>query len=105
MKLVTFLFITYFLIVLAVAVNDAILFYRHLKPYFKYTLPVLEILRNELEIWQKLNTSQSEDEQLTLIDDLKNIQYSHLSKKSLNLLQINNNQQRCVRSITILKCM
>lgn len=40
--------------VIAVAVASSVLFYRNMKPYYKYTLPSLPIDAKEEEIWRKV---------------------------------------------------
>lgn len=63
------------------------LFYRNMKPYFKYTVPSLLIEPLEVEIWKKL-TVERQSNYPKLIDDLKamNItQMSMLSQKLINL--------------------
>lgn len=42
------------LLVIAVSVGASILFYRNLKPYFKYTLPSLDVHPAEKEVWTKV---------------------------------------------------
>lgn len=41
--------------VVAVSVGSSVLFYRNMKPYFKYTLPSLPIDPLEDEIWRKVS--------------------------------------------------
>lgn len=41
--------------VVAVSVGPSVLFYRNMKPYFKYTLPSLPIDPVEDEIWRKVS--------------------------------------------------
>lgn len=40
--------------VIAVAIGPSILFYRNMKPYYKYTVPSLPINPIEKEVWQKV---------------------------------------------------
>uniref|UniRef100_A0A1A9WPW6 Uncharacterized protein n=1 Tax=Glossina brevipalpis TaxID=37001 RepID=A0A1A9WPW6_9MUSC len=73
--------------ILAVAIAESILFYRHMKPYFKYTLPELEILDEEREIWRKLNIVRQKDQD-SLVEALKVYERPKLCRKSQRLLQL-----------------
>uniref|UniRef100_A0A1A9ZFV4 Uncharacterized protein n=1 Tax=Glossina pallidipes TaxID=7398 RepID=A0A1A9ZFV4_GLOPL len=73
--------------ILAVAIAESILFYRHMKPYFKYTLPELEILDAEREIWRKLNIVRQEDQE-SFVEALKAYERPKLCRKSQRLLQL-----------------
>ncbi|XP_073843489.1 Bardet-Biedl syndrome 1 [Musca autumnalis] len=73
--------------IVAVAIAESVLFYRHMKPYFKYTLPELDVLDDEREIWRKLNLV-GVDEQEALIDKLKNLERPKLTRKSQHLLNL-----------------
>lgn len=77
------------------AINESILFYRHMKPYFKYTLPELEVLEEEKEIWRKLNIVRSEDQE-ALIESLKALERPKLTRKSQHLLNLLTQQDRDV---------
>lgn len=72
---------------MAVAINESVLFYRHMKPYFKYTLPELEVLEEEKEIWRKLNIVRAEDQE-AIIEGLKNLERPKLTRKSQHLLNL-----------------
>lgn len=43
--------------VIAVAVASSVLFYRNMKPYYKYTLPSLPIDPTEEDIWRKVSVT------------------------------------------------
>ncbi|KAI9581551.1 hypothetical protein GQX74_012876 [Glossina fuscipes] len=73
--------------VLAVAIAESILFYRHMKPYFKYTLPELEILDAEREIWRRLSIVRQEDQE-NFVEALKAYERPKLCRKSQRLLQL-----------------
>lgn len=75
------------LLVVAVAIAESVLFYRHMKPYFKYTLPELDVLDEEREIWRKLNLVGVE-EQEALIEGLKALERPKLTRKSQHLLNL-----------------
>ncbi|KAH8270290.1 hypothetical protein KR018_006571 [Drosophila ironensis] len=78
--------------VIAVAIAESVLFYRHLKPYFKYTIPALDSEDLELEVWRKLTVMKSEAHR-ALIDSLKDIDHAKLSRKSQRLLQMEPEQR------------
>ncbi|XP_022216762.2 Bardet-Biedl syndrome 1 protein homolog [Drosophila obscura] len=73
--------------VIAVAIAESVLFYRHLKPYFKYTIPALDSDDLELEVWRKLPVVQA-DTHNALLESLKGIDHAKLSRKSQRLLQL-----------------
>uniref|UniRef100_A0A1I8PUL4 Uncharacterized protein n=1 Tax=Stomoxys calcitrans TaxID=35570 RepID=A0A1I8PUL4_STOCA len=73
--------------IVAVAIAESVLFYRHMKPYFKYTLPELEVLDEEREIWRQLNLVGIEEQQ-PLIDRLNVIERPKLTRKSQHLLNL-----------------
>lgn len=72
---------------IAVAIAESVLFYRHLKPYFKYTVPALDADELELELWRKLPVMKPEthDELLHLLND---VDHALLSRKTQRLLQL-----------------
>ncbi|KAH8398752.1 hypothetical protein KR222_002710 [Zaprionus bogoriensis] len=73
--------------VIAVAIAESVLFYRHLKPYFKYTVPALDADELELELWRKLPVMKPEthDGLLQLLND---VDHALLSRKTQRLLQL-----------------
>ncbi|KAI8126246.1 hypothetical protein FF38_13487 [Lucilia cuprina] len=73
--------------ILAVAISESVLFFRHMKPYFKYTLPELEVLEEEKEIWRKLNIVRTDDHE-ALIEELKGMERPKLTRKSQHLLNL-----------------
>jgi len=75
-----------------VAIAESVLFYRHLKPYFKYTIPALESEDLELEVWRKLPVMKSSSHP-ALLDSLRNIDHSKLSRKSQRLLQMSEEER------------
>jgi len=70
-----------------VAIAESVLFYRHLKPYFKYTIPAQDSEDLELEVWRKLPVVKPSAHP-ALLDSLKTIDHSKLSRKSQRLLQM-----------------
>ncbi|ALC44105.1 BBS1 [Drosophila busckii] len=78
--------------VIAVAIAESVLFYRHLKPYFKYTIPVLEADDLEAELWRKLPVMKREthDDLLLL---LKDVDHAKLSRKTQRLLQLSGEER------------
>ncbi|XP_017071190.1 Bardet-Biedl syndrome 1 protein homolog [Drosophila eugracilis] len=73
--------------VIAVAIAESVLFYRHLKPYFKYTIPAQDSEDLELEVWRKLPVMKP-NAHPALLESLRNIDHSKLSRKSQRLLQM-----------------
>ncbi|KAH8297731.1 hypothetical protein KR054_007563 [Drosophila jambulina] len=73
--------------VIAVAIAESVLFYRHLKPYFKYTIPAQDSEELELEVWRKLPVMK-QDTHPALLESLRNIDHAKLSRKSQRLLQM-----------------
>ncbi|XP_062128230.1 Bardet-Biedl syndrome 1 protein homolog [Drosophila sulfurigaster albostrigata] len=78
--------------VIAVAIAESVLFYRHMKPYFKYTVPALDAEELELEVWRKLPVMKTEthDELLQL---LKEVDHAKLSRKTQRLLQLSGEER------------
>lgn len=77
--------------VIAVSVGPTILFYRNMKPYFKYTVPSLMIEPLEIEIWKKLTT----DRQVNLekhVNELKQLNIAHLSTLSMQILRLSEDE-------------
>ncbi|KAL7021319.1 hypothetical protein ACKWTF_011841 [Chironomus riparius] len=76
--------------IIAVSVGPSILFYRNMKPYFKYTMPSLMIEPLEEEIWKKLSVERQANYE-KLINDLKSTmnisQMSTLSQKLISLCE------------------
>lgn len=67
------------------SVGPSILFYRNLKPYFKYTVPSLEIEALEKDVWSKLPS------------DLPVNYHKHIDVlKSMNLSQLSSLSQRII---------
>ncbi|XP_068148701.1 Bardet-Biedl syndrome 1 protein homolog [Drosophila tropicalis] len=73
--------------VIAVAIAESVLFYRHLKPYFKYSIPQLEPEELEAEVWRKLPVMKSETHD-ALLASLKDLDHAKLSRKTQRLLQL-----------------
>jgi Bardet-Biedl syndrome 1 protein len=70
-----------------VSVGPSILFYRNMKPYFKYTVPSLLIETFEQEIWKKLPSDRPVN-YAKHIEDLKSMNLSQLSSLSQRLLNL-----------------
>ena len=80
------IFFFYFQVV-AVSVGPSILFYRNMKPYFKYTVPSLMIEPLETEIWQKLPSDMPMNYG-KLINNLKTMNISQMSSLSQKLISL-----------------
>lgn len=83
---------TYFT-VLVVAVGPSVLFYRNMKPYFKFTVPSSEIDAQEVDIWRKFSFDRRENIP-DLIEQLRNIEINHLTITSQMLLNISDDEER-----------
>lgn len=73
--------------VIAVSVGPSILFYRNMKPYFKYTVPSLMIEAYEKDIWSKMPSDRTINFQ-KYINELKSMNISHLSSLSQRLIAL-----------------
>lgn len=72
--------------VVAVSVGATVLFYRNMKPYYKWTLPSLPIDETEQDIWRKLPTDKVENIPM-LVDRLRTLDEKVLTQVSLELMQ------------------
>lgn len=73
--------------VVAVSVGPSILFYRNMKPYFKYTVPSLMIEAFERDIWMKLPSDMPINYKKH-IDGLKSMNISKLSSLSQRIITL-----------------
>lgn len=71
------------------AVGPSILFYRNVKPYYKFTVPTLPVEALEQDIWKKL-PHELPANIVNLINDLKSIEISKLSPQSQKLIALSN---------------
>ncbi|XP_064544798.1 Bardet-Biedl syndrome 1 protein homolog [Drosophila montana] len=78
--------------VIAVAIAESVLFYRHLKPYFKYTIPASDADELELEVWRKLPVMKPEAHD-GLLQLLKDVDHAKLSRKTQRLLQLSEDER------------
>lgn len=78
--------------VIAVAIAESVLFYRNLKPYFKYTVPALDADELELELWRKLPVMKS-DTHDGLLQLLNDVDHALLSRKTQRLLQLSGEER------------
>ncbi|XP_030385738.1 Bardet-Biedl syndrome 1 protein homolog [Scaptodrosophila lebanonensis] len=77
--------------VIAVAIAESVLFFRHMKPYFKFTIPALEVDDLELEVWRQLPVMPTKRD--ALLDSLRNLEHAKLSRKSQKLLQLSEEER------------
>lgn len=70
----------------AVAVGASVLFYRNMKPYYKWVLPSLPIDETEQDIWRTLPTDKVENIP-ALVDRLRVLDKKVLTQVSLELMQ------------------
>lgn len=77
---------------IAVAIAESVLFYRHLKPYFKYTIPASDADELELEVWRKLPVMKPEAHD-GLLQLLKDVDHAKLSRKTQRLLQLSEDER------------
>lgn len=73
--------------VLVVAVGPSVLFYRNMKPYFKFTVPCSAIDPLESDIWRKLSFART-DHVAELIEELRSLEISSLTIQSQTLLTV-----------------
>lgn len=78
--------------VIAVSVGPSILFYRNMKPYFKYTVPSLMIEPLEIELWKKLPSDLPMNYEKH-INDLKSMNISQMSSLSQRLISISKDER------------
>lgn len=69
------------------SVGPSILFYRNMKPYFKYTVPSLMIEPLEVEVWKKM-PSDLPIHYEKHINDLKTLNISQMSSLSQKLIKL-----------------
>ncbi|XP_055537016.1 Bardet-Biedl syndrome 1 protein homolog [Wyeomyia smithii] len=73
--------------IIAVAIASSVLFYRNMKPYYKYTIPGLTIEPLETEVWKKLPVERPENVD-KLIESLRSLNFSQLTEQSQELLSL-----------------
>ncbi|XP_011201363.2 Bardet-Biedl syndrome 1 protein homolog [Bactrocera dorsalis] len=78
--------------IIAVAIAESVLFFRNLKPYFKYTVPGLGAEELERDLWLKLPTVRVE-QQPALVESLRSIERPKMSRKSQKLIQLSQEEQ------------
>ncbi|XP_037939971.1 Bardet-Biedl syndrome 1 protein homolog [Teleopsis dalmanni] len=78
--------------IIAVAIAESVLFYRNMKPYFKYVVPELEVDEVEKEVWRKLPVVRAE-QHATLLELLKNLDRAKLTRKSQKLFLLNDEER------------
>ncbi|XP_026466800.1 Bardet-Biedl syndrome 1 protein-like [Ctenocephalides felis] len=71
---------------IAVSCGCDILLYRNFKPYFKFTLPPLEVLPLEIEIWRKFEAGESDV--FAFLESLREVPFSELTIRTQNLLAL-----------------
>lgn len=79
--------------VLVVAVGPSVLFYRNMKPYFKFTVPCAEIEPLERDIWRKFAFERKENIP-ELVDQLRQLEVSNLTITSQTLLNISDEHEQ-----------
>ncbi|XP_055601592.1 Bardet-Biedl syndrome 1 protein homolog [Uranotaenia lowii] len=73
--------------IIAVAVESAILFYRNMKPYYKYSIPSLPIDVVEVDAWKKLSVERPENID-KYIDNLRTLNLNQMTELSQELLAL-----------------
>ncbi|XP_058838064.1 Bardet-Biedl syndrome 1 protein homolog [Topomyia yanbarensis] len=71
--------------IIAVAIGSSVLFYRNMKPYYKYSIPGLSIDPMEVDVWKKLPVERPENVD-KLIESLRTLSLSQLTELSQQLL-------------------
>ncbi|EDS36472.1 BBS1 [Culex quinquefasciatus] len=70
--------------IIAVAIASSVLFYRNMKPYYKFTIPGLDIEPLERDVWKKLPIEKPENVD-ALIDTLRTLDLSRMTELSQEL--------------------
>lgn len=73
--------------------GPSLLFYRNMKPYFKYTVPSSEVDPLEQDIWRKLSFDRTENME-NLVEQLKTMEISNLTITSQQLLNITDEKEQ-----------
>ncbi|XP_055384123.1 Bardet-Biedl syndrome 1 protein homolog [Condylostylus longicornis] len=73
--------------IIAVSIYSSVLFYRNLKPYYKFTLPEMTIEPLEIDVWRRLPIEKPSNQQ-SLIENLASIDASILTVQSQKLLNL-----------------
>uniref|UniRef100_A0A182QKI4 Uncharacterized protein n=1 Tax=Anopheles farauti TaxID=69004 RepID=A0A182QKI4_9DIPT len=73
--------------VIAVAVASSVLFYRNMKPYYKYTIPSMTVEPLEVDVWKKLPVERG-DTLDALVDSLRTIEPSQMTLQTQELLSL-----------------
>ncbi|ETN65941.1 BBS1 [Anopheles darlingi] len=73
--------------IIAVAVESSVLFYRNLKPYYKYTLPSLTVEPLEIDVWERMPNERG-DALDVLIESLRTIEPSQMTLQTQELLSL-----------------
>ncbi|XP_053676967.1 Bardet-Biedl syndrome 1 protein homolog [Anopheles nili] len=99
--------------IIAVAVESSVLFYRNMKPYYKYTIPSMTIEPLEVDVWKKLPVERGEPLE-ALIDSLRTIEPSQMTLQTQELLSlpeserggyIHSNAERKLERLSIITAM
>ncbi|XP_058066095.1 Bardet-Biedl syndrome 1 protein homolog [Anopheles bellator] len=99
--------------IIAVAVESSVLFYRNMKPYYKYTIPGMSVEPLEVDVWSKLPYERG-DALDALVDTLRTIEPSQMTLQSQELLAlpeaergayIQGNAERKLERISIVTAM
>ncbi|EAA04615.4 AGAP007459-PA [Anopheles gambiae str. PEST] len=78
--------------IIAVAVESSVLFYRNMKPYYKYTVPSMTIEPLEIDVWKKLPIERG-DALDALIDSLRSIEPSQMTLQTQELLSLSESER------------
>ena len=66
------------------------LVYKNVKPYFKFTVPPMDVAPLEVDVWKKLHEDTNSNVQ-DLLDGLKEIPYSSLTPRCTPAKPVNEN--------------
>lgn len=72
------------------ACGPDMLVYKNVKPYFKFTVPPMEVTPLEVDVWKKLQEDPNSNVQ-NLLDGLKNIPYPALSPRCTSSKPVDEN--------------
>lgn len=79
--------------IIAVSIGASVLFYRNMKPYYKYTLSGLDVESLEMDIWRKLPVERPEKIE-SLICQLKTIEMSVMTPISQKLINLDEEERQ-----------
>ncbi|XP_055628278.1 Bardet-Biedl syndrome 1 protein homolog isoform X2 [Toxorhynchites rutilus septentrionalis] len=78
--------------IIAVAIASSVLFYRNMKPYYKFTIPPMEVDPLEVDVWKKLPVEKPDNVD-KLVETLRTLHTSQMTDISQELLALPENSR------------